>query len=500
MPTTPDDRVVFTVNDFDQRSLDQLTSSPSAPGTLATALISAVEAKNLDGVNLDLEGAGQADQAGLTNLVTVVSSALHQVNPHWQVTMDTYASSAGDADGFYDIGALANAVDGFFVMQYSPNVPPPPRPDRRSRRGCSATRPADQYSAAVPANKVILGAPFYGEDWPTTGNTLSATATGPATPLAVPDHLDRPPGLLGLRYQHRLDRLSGGHSVARDLLRRPDFPLSMAQIAEQHQFGGVGIWALGMDGNDPAMVAALDGNAPAVKYAAPGPPATTAPGAPAAPTASTQSAPAAPTTTTTTQSAPPASTAANGSATASPAGSPPATGTTETSTPSPPSSSGAPGTSAAFTYEGLWGGDSVVLTLGPAVAPSVLAEPGAQELGTLTTFATTDPEFACLAAGPDLVVWRLPPASSTAAGSEPATSTPPASTTTTTTPSEPSYTVVVLQPTDCVSASFTFTPPPTPTPTPPTTAAPASDGSGTDPSSTAAAGSTGNAATDQAPS
>ena len=36
--------------------------------------------------------------------------------------MDTYASSAGDPDGFYDIPALANAVDAFFVMEYSPNV------------------------------------------------------------------------------------------------------------------------------------------------------------------------------------------------------------------------------------------------------------------------------------------------------------------------------------------------------------------------------------------
>ena len=86
------DRVVLTVSCFDQQSLDQVTSSPTAGSTLATALIAAVRAKNLDGVNLDFEGEGSADQVGLTRLVTQVSTAIHAVNPHYQVTMDTYAS------------------------------------------------------------------------------------------------------------------------------------------------------------------------------------------------------------------------------------------------------------------------------------------------------------------------------------------------------------------------------------------------------------------------
>ena len=39
----------------------------------------------------------------------------------------------------------------------------------------------DQYAAAAPAAKVILGMPYFGIDWPTTNGTLSATATGPST-------------------------------------------------------------------------------------------------------------------------------------------------------------------------------------------------------------------------------------------------------------------------------------------------------------------------------
>src|SRR5579884_2220046 len=115
------DRVVLTVTCFSQSALNQITSDPRAPATLASALVGAVSAKNLDGVNFDLQGEGSGDRAGLTSLITQGSQALHAANPHWQVTMATYASAAGDSAGFYDIAALAPAVDGFFVMAYDMN-------------------------------------------------------------------------------------------------------------------------------------------------------------------------------------------------------------------------------------------------------------------------------------------------------------------------------------------------------------------------------------------
>ena len=123
------DRVVLTVTCFDQAALDRLTSSTSAPSTLATALIGAVQAKNLDGVNLDFEGSGSADQAGVTRLVTQVSTAIHGVNPHYQVTMDTYASSAGDPGGFYNI--LRPGPSRRRLLRHGIRTEPPVRGFRR---------------------------------------------------------------------------------------------------------------------------------------------------------------------------------------------------------------------------------------------------------------------------------------------------------------------------------------------------------------------------------
>src|SRR6202041_751604 len=101
--------------------------APAAP-RLGQGLLQLVRSKTLDGVNLDLEGNGTADQTGVTNLVKTVSSVFHGANARYQVTMDTYASSAGDPSGFYNIPALSHVVDGFFVMAYQLNLRAAPNP------------------------------------------------------------------------------------------------------------------------------------------------------------------------------------------------------------------------------------------------------------------------------------------------------------------------------------------------------------------------------------
>jgi spore germination protein YaaH len=263
-------RVVLTVNDFDQGSLNALTSNPVAALTLSKALVGAIMAKNFDGVNLDLEGEGSADQAGLTALVTTVSNVLHFVDPHWQVTMDTYASAAAGPTGFYNIPALANAVDAFFVMQYSPNLSAPAQATSALTSSLfSDVTTVAEYAAAVTPGKVILGTPFFGDDWPTSDNTLTATATGPAT----------------TQFDSQIE---SGHPIYWDPVTNSawtayevgaqwheaffDDPTSLYQIARLATgsgLRGVGAWALGMEGTDPAMLSALNGVAPVIHYATP---------------------------------------------------------------------------------------------------------------------------------------------------------------------------------------------------------------------------------------
>ncbi len=251
--------------------------------------------------------------------------------------MDTYASSAGDPGGFYDIPALAPAVDGFFVMAYQLNLQSPTNPASPLTSSMfSDLTTAQQYAAAVPPSKVILGVPFYGEQWPTTNGTMSAQATGTATPVSDaqivagghPAYWDDVTQTAWTSYQ------SGGQWYE-EYYEDPASLYLIAQTSQLYDLGGVGAWALGMDGNDPQMLAALDGFAPASKATPAGPPS-------ASPTASTT------TTSTTTAPAPP-----TGSTT-----------TTSTTTPTGSTTTSSPGTSdgAAPRYSGTWEGQTVSLS------------------------------------------------------------------------------------------------------------------------------------------
>jgi spore germination protein YaaH len=417
------DRVVLTVTCFDQSALDQLTSSTSAPSTLATALIGAIRAKNLDGVNLDFEGSGSADQTGLTRLVTQVSTAIHGVNPHYQVTMDTYASSAGDPGGFYNIQALAPAVDGFFVMEYQLNL----------QSGGSAVSPltstmfsdrtaVDQYLAAVPASKVLLGLPYFGIDWPTTDGTLTAQATGPATQLSYgqiassghPLYWDPTTDTAWTSYEV-------GTQWHETFFEDPTSLYDAAQLADANNLAGVGIWALGMDGDDPSMLSALLGFSPAVKDGDVGPQVTSQ-SAPA-PTTSTSS-----TTTTGVPATTPAPAAGEPSSTTS---SVPATTVTASTVPSTTSTSSTTTTSQptpAYHYSGDWNGQTVSLALWSTGTPPEAEAP----VGQLTGYSTNDPTTSCLMTGPNLNVEPVVGQSN-------------------------EYLVVATEPGECANAVFTFT-------------------------------------------
>ena len=401
------DRVVLTLNDFSQSSLDQLALSQSAPQELANSALYLLKMKDLDGINLDLEGEGSGDQAGITSLVKAVSTTLKAANPDYQVTMDTYASSAGDPDGFYDIQSLNQYVDGFFVMAYQLNL--------RAAAGSgspltssmfSNQTTVNQYTNAVPASKVILGLPFFGYDWPTSDGTLNAQPDGAPTVVTYaqevssghPIYWDTVTDTAWTSYQL-------GQQWHEAFFENPQSLYLAAQMAQQSGIGGVGTWALGMDGgNDQAMVSALDGNAPAQKDQLPGPSSTsTSPGPVVV--------------------APLGAAAASGSSSDTGSTTSSSTTTSTTTTTAQPAAAGATPTTA------VWDGSTVTLqqaTIGAGRRSLV---------GTVTGFTSSIPRLSCLSKEPSLNVFTLE--------------------------ADPGSDWVIARKSlgDCADATFTFTPP-----------------------------------------
>ena len=262
------DRVVLSTEIFDNDDIHRLVTSPGAADRLATQLIADIRAKNMDGANIDVEGTGDRDRAAYAAFVTRVAQTLHAANPHWQVTVDTYASSAADSQGFFDVAAIAPAVDAIFVMAYDmyadgqagPNAPL----DNYTQNDTTAMA---AYTAVAPSAKVLLGTPFYGYDWKTGDSKPNAPTSDTPQPLTYS-------AILAAGHTVQWDTRG---SVPFAAYKGPDGAWHQtwfdnaqslalkAQLVNRYRLRGVGVWALGMDGNDPTMMAALLGHAAPLK-------------------------------------------------------------------------------------------------------------------------------------------------------------------------------------------------------------------------------------------
>ncbi len=190
--------VVLTAKQFDAATLHSLVTGGGTAARLGHELVDAVRARQMDGVNLDLEGLGDTDRAAFAAFAIAVANAVHSADPHWQVTLCTYTNSAGDSTGYFDVARLAPAFDGLFVMAYDMqgDNPSAVAPLRGAQTNDSES--VASYSRVVGPSKVILGMPFYGVDWPTASGDHAADRDRHAVAGDLrPGRRRRPPALLG---------------------------------------------------------------------------------------------------------------------------------------------------------------------------------------------------------------------------------------------------------------------------------------------------------------
>ncbi len=178
--------VVLTVTmmawDRDYTDMTALLTNASRRTQLAADIAATVSARNADGVNLDFEPMPNSLQSAYTAFVRAVKSALGSR----QLTVATTGGAATWDEG-YDLAALVapGAADAIMVMGYDYNW------SGSSRAGGVApivspyaldvdTAMAD-YLAAVPANKLIWGVPYYGRAWTTQSSALNSLTCKNAT-------------------------------------------------------------------------------------------------------------------------------------------------------------------------------------------------------------------------------------------------------------------------------------------------------------------------------
>jgi spore germination protein YaaH len=173
-------KVVLTIilQDFSPGT-PHMCSALAHSATTITNAVAQVNAKGVDGVNVDFEGlngsCGSTDPLWARHTFTSFVGSLRSAVPAGsQISVDTYASSAADPYGFFDVAGMSPSVDSFFVMAYDLEYSNYARGPTNCSRFClgptaplagyyyNDTSTANQYLSVVAASKVILGVPYYG--------------------------------------------------------------------------------------------------------------------------------------------------------------------------------------------------------------------------------------------------------------------------------------------------------------------------------------------------
>lgn len=173
-------RVIVSINlhDFSTSPTNQVCVGLQAANYANTILWTqqAIAAEGIDGVNVDYEGSDTTCANGLSERQQLVSFMhdLRAALPTQYIAIDTYSGSAEDNLEFFDVTGIAPYVDSFFVMAYDMDEANYSEAPLNCTSYCfnpisplntyrfNVTKSMTQYTALVPASKVILGQPYYG--------------------------------------------------------------------------------------------------------------------------------------------------------------------------------------------------------------------------------------------------------------------------------------------------------------------------------------------------
>lgn len=171
-----DTRVVLTITQMDNASIKSILDDPSAQKQIIRETVEMVDGRGIDGVNVDFEytgDPGSSYRGKFSKFVQSITDAMHKKNPDSYVTVSVYASAAKDPK-MYDIKALSDGSDGIFMMAYdfatagSDTVMPtaPLYGHSEGKYWYDISTAVDDFLKQMPSEKLILGLPWYGYNYP----------------------------------------------------------------------------------------------------------------------------------------------------------------------------------------------------------------------------------------------------------------------------------------------------------------------------------------------
>ena len=183
-------KVHLTVAVFDEATQNSVLGSATHRANAVSALAALVSERGADGVNVDFEEPPTQSERQPVSFVTALKAEVDEVY------VDT---PAVDWSGAYDYSGLSDASDGLFVMAYDYHWGGDPGPVGPLYGGSPWGIHAmdwtleDYRTWGAADDKIVLGVPMYGREWPSASDAVPGTATGDATSLTVENAIAKRP-------------------------------------------------------------------------------------------------------------------------------------------------------------------------------------------------------------------------------------------------------------------------------------------------------------------
>lgn len=232
--------------------------SATSKQTLINNVITLVENRGAQGVNLDFEAVPSSQSAAMMDFITGLASQMHSAIPGSQVSI---AAPAVNWSNTFNIPVLNTALDFFVVMGYdyywngsTQAGPVSPLFTMTGNYDYNFTKTVSYYqSQGVTTAKIIMGVPYYARQWQTQGQYAPSNTMGSGTAYTYRYVKDNSSGYYSVQNHHlEPNSRSTYYSFNTGNWNQCflDELYSMGKkydLVNRRDLAGIGIWALGYD-------------------------------------------------------------------------------------------------------------------------------------------------------------------------------------------------------------------------------------------------------------